>query len=972
MSKSRLASSVRQQRSQVVGALIVVVASSLSAGVVRAQASVFADGFEARVVPCVSGQAGGGALDAPNLTGATLLGCFEVRNDGPARGGALARSGLPIPRDHQLLDTQLDRVVVIGPGGRRWPADVRVLSRWGRPLSDQNAAIRWLDTAIAVDLSANQSARFALYRAAAMPLQSDPGALQWESFGGDRFRVDTGRARFEIDARHPMPIRRVEVLGNGGTWVTISESTPANPGGFLFELSSSVEAATASTVHSSNDPQTMQVLDVRWQLDGEVSLAVHIDGVLSTAGTPLPCLRDRDFDGSPDIDGVRHPYSLTLRMTRGSADLEADLHFVNACGTERQAPDAESVGVRKISLELPFAGNVGVPFRTFSSTNALPEVHLGSQRVTVSQTAGQTGDGLGVRWRHAERHGSITDVFATAESWSRPAVGLLVSMAGGQESLVMMATQPWMRFREPQSLRARASGVEVAFIDKPGPMVPVRVGKAKGLWFSTVFGLANAPGDIANAATVLPAMVDRVLQNSERPLLLRPLPESLDAAAILPPLSGSLGAESAFGNAYREYLETKHRNTVGSTACTDATADVGSQWTCAKTFGAQVWPDIQFNEQFGFQLNPTPAFNEPKYNYWDPVNIELMEFLRTGETRWAWDFALPQARLMAHTAYYNFGRYPNAAGATSNIAGHSFGSGGTGDGTWHRGDDGSADYTYNRSQALAYVLNPSVAHRDRLQAAGFAAAARFVNDPADDTTWAAVGRLNFQYLESLSNCAQFVPGPDGAFCDSRLREVLGRIIDVSLSSGLICERKLTPGDACFMGQYFMLYALYYPTLERLYLNFGHTLQDSQRVALRRALAESPRRLLASLPRRTDNSIEPFATWPNALNCSLQGIGFVDVGDCTLVPDPDNLTQNHPATLSLLARGHAWAGDPALCTAVRQLGSDLFAGGGLGPLQATARGGWWKGAVESGQELLTAALGAGTCLPQRLADQGDES
>jgi hypothetical protein len=916
-----------------------------AAGAARAQDLLFADGFEVLVPACVDGVAGGGVLPAPPLAGATVLGCFEIADDAGARRGELASAGLPVARGAALTDAELARVVVIGPGGARWPADLRVLSRWGRPLADTGAPVRWLEVALAVDLEANARTRFALLQLAAPPpAVADPGALLFEPLGPDRYRFTQSAMQIDIDARAAMPLRRL-ALRDVATqaWVVLFE---AQPGGSVDEglhVRWSSAAGGALLEASGAVPGSVAVDRVRWQLPGAggVHARVHIDGHFEAPG---------DVDRCPgDGSALRFPWSLTLGVARGVPALDIEAQFGNACGIPQSAPDADLAQLDFAQFGWPLAqGTSAQQVGWVATDGAFVAAAPGSPvRRMVAQRRGG-----GTPWQRRAEATEDGVVRESAVVFANPAVAVQRPLAAGQLALAA-AVLPWMRYREPQALEIDSGRIALRFVHEP-----VRVGKAKSLW-----QLARVQFDVAApaaAASRLLALRDAANRAAARGLLPRALPADLDAAAVLPPQSG--GLDEPLGVAYRQYLALKHDATIGDEPCVDAAGGIGSQWTCSRTFGAQLWPDIPFNEQFGFAENPTPALNEGKLNYWDPVQIELTEFLRAGDPRWAWDFALPQSWLMAYSAYYNFGPWPNAAGATSNIAGHSFGSGGTGDGLWHRGDSGSADYTYNRHQTLAYLLRPRPAHHDRLHAAGVAAGLRFTDTPGDDTSWAAIGRLNLQYLDSLSRCAQFVEGAAGVACDARLREVLVPLIRRSLSAGLMCERKLVPGSTCFLGQFFMLYAWYYPVLERLALDYGHTLDPADAALLHQALVRTPAQVLAGLP-RNGAMVDVDAVWPNALQCQLGGVDFGSVQSCTAIPDPDNLTQNKPATLSLLLRGHARDGTLGLCAAARQIAAALFAGPDpLGPLAATRGGGWWKGAVESGQELSTAALGLARCPP----------
>jgi hypothetical protein len=905
-----------------------------SAGALAGPDMIFEDQFEAAagVPACVAGNLGGRTLPTPPLAGAELIGCFELRNDGPPRRAELATGSLPVARGLALADDEIDRLVVIGPGGARWPAQYAVLSRWARPLADTAAPVRWLHAALSVDQGAGQNATLALLR---LP-QAPAGLPAIEIVSSDERRtVDTGWIEVKLDGSFSQPLRRLRVREQlGGPLLDVFQANPGSADeGWRIEI---VDVAGAPLLFAGEQqPGSMVVDRVRWESGAATVVSVlHLDGHVEGPAALTLCGGDPDWP--------RFSWSLSLRLVADSADLQFDWQFGNACGVPQAAPASDAIHIGSIEFRLPLLRGTAAPTPLIATDGPVQQGNAPGQSHRLWQRRGS-----GTPWQRRAELQVGGALVASAEYYDEPGLGLARSLGSGQ--LIALAAQPWLRYREPQGLTLGGSHLGFQLVSER-----ILVGKAKSLWFSGRVAIETGV-QAAELDARAEALHRRNLAALEQPLLLRPLPASLDAAAILPPLTGSIAGPA--GNAYRLYLQRKQDDTTGDEPCLDAGNDIGSQWTCAKTFGLQLWPDVQFNLQFGFEDLPDPASNEGKLNYWDPAHIELVEFLRSGEPRWAHGFALPQARLMAYSAYYNFGGRRG-----SNIAGHSFGSGGNGDGLWHRGDSGSADYSYNRHQALAYLLQPGPAQRDRFAAAGHAAGLRFVDDPGDDTSWSAIGRLNLQYIESLANCAQFVPATEGVACDSRLREVLGKLIDSSLSAGLMCERKFAPGPDCFVGQFFMLQAWYYPILDRLFLNWGESFPLAQRERWRNALVQTPLRVLAELP-RSGAQVDVAALWPNGLQCQLGGADFSIVQGCMVIPDPDNLRQNKPAFVSLLVRGHAFDPGRGLCAAARQISNALHAGvDPLGNLRDVARGGWWKGAAEAGQELSTAALGVEQCIP----------
>jgi hypothetical protein len=117
--------------------------------------------------------------------------------------------------------------------------------------------------------------------------------------------------------------------------------------------------------------------------------------------------------------------------------------------------------------------------------------------------------------------------------------------------------------------------------------------------------------------------------------------EFVNASQVFPSLGTT--ASSPIKRLYAQTINQLH----------DQTVRAGGQWDRAKTFGSQLWPDVQ-RDLFVID-NARPAENSVAMNYWNPSGAELLEFLRTGDPKWVWDFALPQSWLQLFTAYLNTG-----------------------------------------------------------------------------------------------------------------------------------------------------------------------------------------------------------------------------------------------------------------------------------------------------------------------------
>ncbi|MCB1590570.1 MAG: hypothetical protein KDI56_16780, partial [Xanthomonadales bacterium] len=439
---------------------------------------------------------------------------------------------------------------------------------------------------------AGQSATLALLR-----LPQPPTALpRIEQIGtGERRTIDTGWIEVELDGAASQPLRRLRIREQAGG--PLQEIFQAQSGsadeGWRVRI---VDTAGNPLLEAAeNLPGSLVVDQVRWESGAAtVSSLLHIDGHLEGPTNLSRC--------NGDADWLRFPWSLSLRLTAGSADLAFDWQLGNACGTPQGPQTADTAEIALAEFRLPLLRNASGAQVLSASNGAL---QLGPGPVSSPHQLLQRRGG-GTPWqRRAELrvNGSVQN---SASFYDEPGLGLARPLGSGQ--LIALLAQPWLRYREPQGLSLQGNHVAFQLVAER-----IRLGKAKSLWFSGRLALQAgvASGNLGSRGQVLHRAN---LAGVERPLLLRPLPESLDAAAILPPLAGSI--DGPVGVAYRQYLQRKHDDTVGDEPCVDAGNDVGSQWTCAKTFGLQLWPDVQFNLQFGFADNPDPASNEGKLNYW--------------------------------------------------------------------------------------------------------------------------------------------------------------------------------------------------------------------------------------------------------------------------------------------------------------------------------------------------------------------
>jgi len=913
------------------GLLAVADAGSAAAGDL-----IFADGFEsgdfsawsavvgAPAVPeCVDGTAPAGALEgdlglAPG--GAfTDVTCLEIHNDRPfERRRELAWSGVPIPADLGLTST--DGLAVVGPGGRLLASQVDVLSRWGGTVDDPTRPIRWLLVAVASPVAADGTSVVVLRRYDDPPTAADPYAATITP-QGQGFAVDTGVATFVLDPANPALFESiaVDLDDDGDGRQTVYSHQPGagprmafDPGGGELVLD------TTDPARVTVDPGGFSIVE-----SGPAKVVVKLRGHFSAPGGASLCQAI-----TPAYE--RFGYTLVATFARARRDVLLEFHFRNECSDAAFADwRDDAIAVREVAWRLPIdlAGTV-------TAYHAGGGPVAGSAAGFTGETVVEQRKGAGTPWTRRARVTRDGAEIESGEAFERP----LVAVADG--TVAAAVQMPWMRFREPQAVAASGTALELRPVGEE-----LVVGEAKGIWSSarlTVQPVALLGGPVSG---YLEELRDRGRAELERGLLVRAPASHVDAAGLYAPLGS--GAPSPIEGYYESTLDFIHQQTV----------EPGGQWSIAKTYGSQVWPDVQFD--FFFPDWGEPSLNPVASNYWNPSGAELFELLRTGDPKWAWDFALPQGWLQSHTAHLNVGDHAHGSRNGLSVAGT-----GTGEGHHHRaGDLSSDDYNYNYGAQLAYALRPSPALRDRFAAAGRTVVDRYDvpwEDQEDrDPFFNAVdlSRLAIQHFEHLANCAEFVPGPLGADCQARLQEILLELVNDNMSSGVTCGPDVPAGNPCGTPQQFMMNAHFYHFFHRVHRNYGDV--DG---LLARALVESPRAFYQwGIPKEADGTTIAVAPdWPGGMDCTLTGDGTAVVTCAGWSGTDPTFWENRPHTVALLLMAHQLDPSIGLCQISKDALDALVTADALGGYVGEDVG-WWKGAAQMMQGLVFAVGGYETCV-----------
>ena len=847
----------------------------------------------------------------------TLIATVEVRNDrNRDRVGEIAWSGIPVPQATNLLNT--DNLTLIR-NGRRYASQFRVLARWDANVDDVSAPIRWLEVSIADGPAANETLQYQLRRYDNLPPAIDPFAVSLTPDNGN-YVVDTGLADFVLDPTQPGLIQTINVAPeDDGRDRRLVYSHVPGAGPFLsFEGSAgAIDLSTAVPGQVVVDPGSFEVVEA-----GPVKVVVHYRGhFVAPAGESLCTINAGPYE--------RFGFSAAFTFNRASRDVLLRFHVRNECSTGFSSPwDDQTSTVHEASWRLPLPAG------------SMPQIHYGGTGALQSTAANFAGNvvvaqekGSGVPWQRSAR-ATVNGLEAeAAQAFDSPFV------AAVSPTWIYAVQMPWMAYREPQALAYDQGALQARAISET-----LVVGEGKGIWNEIKWTFRLRPDVLRKQKRG--ALLDNALaelrssgrDQLERGLLVRATLADVNAAQVFP----SLGTDTAtvVRDAYLVVMEAFHRDTVSP----------GDQWDRAKTYGSQLWPDVQF-DLYSVDWDD-PYENSGAMNYWNPSGAEMFEFLRGGDPKWAWDFALPQSWLQMYAAYLNLGDRNHG-----NRNGFAVNSGGVGEGNWHRWDNGSDDYSYNMGMQLAYLLRPDPILRHRFGQAGRTIVDRYNIPKANEGTrqpfvnQIVLSRQVVQHLEMLANCAEFTPGTQGNDCRNRLQEILLEIAQDNLRSGLLCWSDVPDPGLCGQPQQFMQNALVYPFLVRMFLHYGDVGGN-----LRNALIEAPRNYyeygINKMPNGVD--IDWQGEWAAAMECALSN-GGTQVDACARVDIGGGLNllwPNKPHSIAALLFAHELDPNVNLCNVAKTVLDDAaFYGTWLDYVANNS--GWWKGAGQMMQNMVFA-------------------
>jgi len=703
---------------------------------------------------------------------------------------------------------------------------------------------------------------------------NDSLAASITSVGSD-YLVDTGVASYTLDPNSPALLKTIKI----GTNTLNVDTNSAGPKLIL---------ANNTATQVQLDRNSFQIIQ-----DGPVKVVVAINGHFIGNGTQCQIA-----SGAYEAQG----FTLLATFSRAQSYVDMQFHYRNECSDAENAPwTDDAIVVDKLSYELPISLN-GTQQNFYAANQSVASSTASTVRIVQQQ-------GSGTPWtRQAKVQLDGSDTLS-AESFQAPFVAISTSQ------IAVSAQMGWMRFREPQALQVKANNLSIEFISQS-----LTVGEARGIWnFARLNFLQNPSNNLLETARQQGNVA------LERGLIPKAGLDYINQTKVFAHLGNQ--NSSQVKTEYLAMLNLLHNDTINA------------QWSDNRTYGSQLWPDIQFSAYpIGDPENSTPSINDANMNYWNASRNELTEYIRSGDVKWAWDFALPQTWLQFFSAYANIGAYShgnrNGFALTSGGCGRSDGCANSNDlgldnlGHWHRSGFGSDDYTYTHGD-MAYVVRPNYQLMRRFAQAGLSVINRYVNDTGQREQFVServIQRQVIQHFVLLANCAEFVPGAEGQACHDKLKHIMQEFNNENFANGYMCLEDNPGANECFMPQQFMQNSLMYPFFYRIYLNYADTFGSN----LKKMLVNQPWTYYYQHNRPSQSTTPDYLTmttrgtisvtdlWPNELSCTY------NTGNCNVNPyneSPDAelyaiLEPNKAHTMSLLLMAEAIEPNIKLCQVVK--------------------------------------------------------
>lgn len=528
----------------------------------------------------------------------------------------------------------------------------------------------------------------------------------------------------------------------------------------------SVVLDTTSPARVTVDPGGFTIVE-----DGPVKVVVELRGHFSAPGGASLC--------NAITPAYERGYTAVMTFVHARRDVHLQYHFRNECSDafDQDWMD-DAIPVEQASWSIPLdAGMAGTTTTYHGGGGAIGASSPGFAGLTLVEQR----KGAGNPWQRQSRVRRDGATIESGEFFDQPFVAL------ADAAFVAAAQMPWMRYREPQALAVDGKTLSLRPISEE-----LVIGEAKGIW--SFARLSFSPTQLASTRsaavrggieTFLEEVHDRGQGELERGLLVRAPLDHFNASGVYAGIGS--GNPSPIATYYANTIDYVHEQNVGP----------GGQCDIAKTFGSQLWPDVQFD--FFFPDWGEPANNPVATNYWNASGAELFEFLRTGDPKSGCGSSLsPRAgsrpspptstSVSAATATATASASPAPATARATGTATAFNS--------------SDDYNYNYGLQLAYAVRPNAVVRDRFAQVGRTVIERYDSPQEEEedrdpfVNAVDLGRSAIQHFEHLAKCAEFIGGQRGADCQAKLLEILAELAEDNASSGVLCGEDIPAGNSC--------------------------------------------------------------------------------------------------------------------------------------------------------------------------------
>jgi len=667
-------------------------------------------------------------------------------------------------------------------------------------------------------------------------------------------------------------------------------------------------------------------------VDGTRTLTARVDtnGFVLEQNGPVKAVIRSSGHFTESSATCTNPLAYDMRMTfvRGTSNVNIEFDIRNECG---DGFDLDWQGnrhlINQVRWDFPMSLDTSSRRSIVATQSNVYTSEAGFNGETqIQQRIGSTGTS---GWRRAEvtRGGSSLN---TSAAYTKPFLAL------SDANYSAAITMPWMQWREPQALASSGNTLQLKFMSEENA-----VGEAQARWnFAQLrfFGGAPSNGTVESER-------DQGVAAVERGLLVHAPVSYINTTRVMPRLPEATG--STILNKYVSSITTLHNDTVSR------------QWQDNKIYGI-TWPDPPF---FSSQ-NRTPADHALGSNYWSPTSSELLEYFRTGDPKWYWDFAFPQEQTFLKQIVYNLGTRTSPNDLRS---GFGVGIGASEPyGAAYRQINSSDDYFYNQGSDEFYIIRPDKSIQD-VFTRGCQTFINRYNSPRNQgeqyTSRLEILRQITQQVNALRYGAEFTEDSTiSTQCNNKLRAVMQEFSEDNFKGGIVCTDDSGNEGSCTSDESFMYTALHLDLMMGYLYNYGdHTVTASGNTVsnvIRRAIVETAKAYYDNLVTRNGSAINVSGDWKTALQCTFSQ-GGTQINNCNGILFEEPFYDNaRSQALGAMLIGHQLDPKYNLCdvssTALSQSLDGEFKD------YANSGGGWSKGPAQMMHNIAFGAGIAETC------------